>query len=138
MAHFPIEGAVRSLFNFVTDSWPLLLDVQLCDLRRRFIPKQGVDRGCRAVARNGRVLLASDLPLAELPGRSARVRLQTWHKAILPGDDAEPYGILLVVRTLENIECSHVVELVDAATARRDWAVDVGGGSLLEFRCAGG
>src|SRR4051812_28608096 len=78
--------------------WPLVLRAVLCDLRPRFLPKGVVGAGHRAVARNGRVLLCSDRPAAELAGQVARVRLQTWHRAILPGDVPEPYGILLCVR----------------------------------------
>src|SRR5205823_14428060 len=81
-------------------SWPLLLCARLCDLRPRFLVKQRVGPGYRAVARNGRVLLASDRQLVELIGCTAWVRIQTWHRALLPGDRPEPYGILLCIRSL--------------------------------------
>ena len=77
---------------------PLTLHTRLCDLRTRFLPKGAVRQGHRAIARNGRVLLATDRPLAELADRPAQVRLQVWHRAILPGDAPAPYGILLCVR----------------------------------------
>src|SRR5438552_7971751 len=77
---------------------PLTLHVRWCDLRPRLIAKGRAGRGYRAVARNGRVLLASDVPLADLPGRVTRLRIQTWHKVILSGDAPKPYGILLCVR----------------------------------------
>src|SRR5262245_8133004 len=79
--------------------WPLTLCSVLCDLQTRFISKCRVSRGWRSVARNGRVLLCSDLPLANLGGNAALVRLQTWHRALLPGDAPQPYGILLHART---------------------------------------
>src|SRR5260370_18700991 len=79
----------------------LCLRAVLCDLRPRFLHKCRVGRGYRAVARNGRVLLASDGPVTDLGGRVALVRLQTWHRAILPGDALQPYGLLLCVRTTE-------------------------------------
>jgi hypothetical protein len=78
--------------------WPLLLHVVLCDLRPRFLAKGQLGGGHRAVARNGRVLLASRLPLADLPGRTVQLRLQTWHKVILSGDAPEPHGLLLCVQ----------------------------------------
>ncbi len=64
--------------------WPCVLQARLCDLRPRFLVK-ALGPGPRAVARNGRVLLCSDRALADLPDRVARVRLQTWHRTILPG-----------------------------------------------------
>jgi hypothetical protein len=132
-----LPEAVRALLNFAPESWPMTLDAKLCDLRLRFIAKPNVGHGRRAIARNGRVLLASDLPLAELPGKTARVRMQTWHKAVLPGDRREPFGILLVVRTPLDAERSYVARLVTASSEPRNPAVEVGGGSLLEFRRTG-
>jgi hypothetical protein len=87
-----------------TGSLPILFTAVLCDLRPRFLAKGGAGRGYRAVARNGRVLLASDLPVEELAGRIARVRLQIWHKAILPDDPPLPYGVLLCVRQVALLE----------------------------------
>src|SRR5437773_84201 len=79
----------------------LCLDVRLCDLRPALISKGGVGRHYRAVARNGRVLVASPLPPADLAGRVVRLRLSYWHRRILPGEAPEPFGLLLVVRPLE-------------------------------------
>ena len=45
-------------------TWPILLRVRCCDVRPVFLPKGRVGRHYRAVARNGRVLLASDRGLA--------------------------------------------------------------------------
>src|SRR5437870_1095548 len=78
---------------------PLCLQVWTCDLRPRFLAKGRVGQSYRAVARNGRVLLAADRSFAELTDRPAQVRVQIWHRVILPGDPAEPYGILLCVRS---------------------------------------
>src|SRR5439155_11412891 len=102
--------------------WPLILTAQLCDLRCRFIPKGRIGRSHHAIARNGRVLLASDQPLAELAGVVARVRLQTWHKAILPGEAAELWGILLCACTLPRPlgELSYAVRLAEMAVESSD------------------
>lgn len=118
---------------------PLLFLALLCDPRRRFIPKGSAGRGYRAVARNSRVLLASDLPLAELAGRVARLRLQTWHRAVLPGDRPTAYGLLLCVRCtgVPPVSPRHVTRLVRTPEAPFDLALALGGGLVLEFRQAG-
>jgi hypothetical protein len=114
---------------------PLTLDAQLCDLRPRFLPKGMVGNGHRAIARNGRVLLATDRPLAELVDQPAHTRLQVWHRAILPGDAPEPYGLLVCVRgKLLSATPPYVTQLVAAPDAAFALAVDVGGGRVLEFR----
>jgi hypothetical protein len=77
---------------------PLQFIARIGDLRPRFLAKCRVGRGHRSIARNGRVLLASDCALEELAGAAAQVRLQVWHRQILPGDRAEPYGYLLSIR----------------------------------------
>jgi hypothetical protein len=122
-----------------TDQHPLVLSVVLCDLRPRFLPKGRVGRGYRAVARNGRVLLASDLGLDELGGRLALVRVQTWHKAILPGDQPSPYGLLVCVCEAPAAEGTEVYQarLEPATTAAKAISVplliEVGGGMALVF-----
>jgi hypothetical protein len=111
---------------------PITLPTRLGDLRPRFLSKGMVGRGYRAVARNGRVLLAGDRPLAELTDQVVRLRLQTWHKAILPGDRPEPYGLLLCVRRAA-VDALYVARL----TPRCEefvLAMDVGGGMALEIR----
>jgi hypothetical protein len=119
--------------------FPLALRALLCDLRPRFLVKGAVGRGFRAVARNGRVLLASDLPLADLAGRTARVRLQTWHKAILPEDPPEPYGVLLCVRgePRPDGDPCYLTRLERKAPfpeeSHPDLILDVGGGMVLTF-----
>jgi hypothetical protein len=120
-------------------AWPLLFLARLCDLRPRFIPKGEAGRGYRAVARNGRVLLASDRPLAELAGRVARLRLQTWRRAVLPGDRPTAHGLLLCVRCSDVPPASptHVTRLVRTPEEPFDLALALGGGLVLVFRPAG-
>jgi hypothetical protein len=121
-----------------TQADSLTITAMLGDLSPRFLPKGRVGPGYRALARNGRVLLASDTPLAELNGKVAEVRVQTWHRAILPGDKPKPYGLLLSVRKATS-ECrpSHIVALIDCTeehAAEADLVLDVGGGTVLAFR----
>jgi hypothetical protein len=119
--------------------WPLAFLASWCDLRPRFLPKCRVGSGFRAVARNGRVLLASDASLDELMGRVAAVRLQTWNKAILAGDTPTPYGVLLCVRSLPHSVTTEAYQARLAAKKEsRDQGgifltVDVGGGMVLEI-----
>ncbi len=113
--------------------WPLRLAAWLCDLRTRFLIKDGPAGTHRAVARNGRVLLASDRPLDELAGRPALVRLQTWHRAILPGEPPEPFGILLCVRSGPAAGSLLVARLVHEPSTGATVAMDVGGRLWLAF-----
>jgi hypothetical protein len=114
-------------------AWPLRLSAALCDLRPRFLPKGRAGRGFRAIARNGRVLLVSDVPLAELAGRAARVRLQTWHRALLAGDRPKPYGLLLCVRGADDTP-AWGTRLLREPEAPFGLALALGGGVVLEFR----
>jgi hypothetical protein len=118
------------------DALPISFDARLCDLRPRFLAKCRVGAGYRAIARNGRVLLASDRPLEDLAGRTAWVRLQIWHRTILPGDPAEAFGILLCVRDdpQERAIPSYSAKLVASPTPDFVLTVDVGGARVLEFR----
>jgi hypothetical protein len=104
-------------------------------LRPRLLAKGRAGRGYRAIARNGRVFLASDLPLEELTGRVAQVRLQTWHRAILPTDAFEPYGILICLRCRPGPSGRRLYEtqLVQAGTGRFELGLDLGGGMSLVF-----
>jgi hypothetical protein len=123
-----------------TAAWPCSLRVRLCDLRPRFLPKCVIGSGCRAVARNGRILLCGDRPLDELSGQSVRVRLQTWHRAILPGESPGPYGVLLCVRCLPTDDLSRSVfttQLVRRSEAEGELRVEVGGGMVLDCRAGG-
>jgi hypothetical protein len=104
-------------------------------LRPRFLPKGRAGRGYRAVARNGRVLLASDRLLENLAGRAAAVRLQTWHRVILPGDPPTPHGVLMCVRAIEESrEAAYEARLSEDAAGPFAFALDVGGERVLEFR----
>jgi hypothetical protein len=82
-------------------------------------------------------LLASHLPVAELEGRTAAIRLQVWHRAILPGEPPEPFGLLLCIReTGGGGEEQYAAALVSQAEAHNgvaDLAVDVGGGLVLQL-----
>lgn len=97
-----------------TGALPFALTARLCDLRPRFLVKGEMGRGYRFIARNGRILLASERSLAELAGKTVCLRVQTWHKSILPGETPVPYGLLLCVR-----ECA-VVERVYATCLAPD------------------
>lgn len=116
--------------------WPYNLHACCCDLRPRFLVKQTIRSGCRAVSRNGRVLLCADRPVEELSGRFVRVRLQTWHRSYLPGDVPQPHGVLLYVRSLASDERKvpvfemHLRPLVEAKGELR---IAVGGGIMLDF-----
>ncbi len=116
--------------------WPIVLRALLCDLRPRFLPKGQAGRGYRAVARNGRVLLASDRPLAELPNHTVQLRLQTWHRAVLPGDVPEPCGILLLAGRQDGPSAGplHATRLTRHPELPFVLALDVGGRLFLEFR----
>jgi hypothetical protein len=116
--------------------WPLVLIVQWCDLRPRFLPKSSSGRGHRAISRNGRALLASDRPLADLGGMVTRARLQTWHRAILKNDPPRPYGLLLCLRSLgeKGTEPEYETRLVGCPEAPFDLAIEVGGCQYLELR----
>ena len=130
----PLDGLLRGPLR-ESGAWPLLLRARCCDLRPAFLPKGMVGRHHRAVARNGRVLLASDLPLADLAGRVVRLRLQTWHRAILAGDAPEPYGILLCAWGEEVGDQAHYeARLVEAPAAGFELALDVGALRVLELR----
>ena len=114
-------------------SLPRSLYARLGDLRPRFLPKCIVGRGYRAIARNGRVLLASDAPLSELLDRLVRLRLQIWHRAILPGDVPEAFGILVDVRAAASVSGpiygAHLIKAAEPAAL----ALEVGGGMALGF-----
>ncbi len=112
--------------------WPLTLTAVLCDLRPRFLPKGTVGGGCRAVARNGRVLLCGDRPLAELVGKTARVRIQTWNRRVLPGEAPAPHGVLLCIRCADADQPAFSTRLTEAV-GDADLALDVGGLQVLAF-----
>ena len=118
----------------------LLFRAVLCDLRPRFIPKGRVGRGYRAVARNGRVLLASNLSMESLIERDVRIRIQPWRKAILPEERPETHGVLMCVRCLDPAPPSEKTRsrayrawLVNETLTNAELVLDVGGGMKLVF-----
>jgi hypothetical protein len=121
-------------------AWPLNVRAVLCDLRPRFLSKKCTGPGYRWISRNGRVLLCGDRPLDELTGRKVRVRLQTWHRAILPGDQPEAYGLLFCVRILGNEspgdrdEATFATRLIAPGQFSGELGLDVGGELVLDFR----
>jgi hypothetical protein len=118
--------------------WPFVAHALLCDLRPRFLVKAAVGPGHRAVARNCRVLLCSDRPPADLPGRVARLRLQTWHRVLLPGEAPEPYGVLLCVRCGDRpgARPAFVTRLAPQSAPGGELDLDLGGGLVLAFDAA--
>jgi hypothetical protein len=124
-------------------SLPVTIRVILCDMSTRFIAKGRAGCGYRAVARNGRVLLATPLPLTDLANQEVRVRFQVWHRAILEGDGPEPYGVLLCVRmplahgATRNEEAIYRAHLVHDPAESSVLRLEVGGGMSLAFGGAG-
>lgn len=136
-APWPFAGALLTGSLCSTCEWPYTLHACCCDLRPRFLIKQAIRSACRAIARNGRILLCSDRPLEQLPGRIVRLRLQTWHRAYLPGDAPQPHGVLLCLRCLEGAEFPtprFTMRLGKNAEALGELRIDVGGGMMLDFR----
>jgi hypothetical protein len=119
---------------------PFTIRVHLGDVRSRFIAKGRAGRGYRAVARNGRVLLASSLPLPELTGAEMRVRFQVWHRVILPGEPPQAWGLLLCAGSARDRSAQddargiYRAHLVKQLRETDDLGVDVGGGLSLAFR----
>ena len=117
------------------ESRPLRMLARFCDVRARFLAKGKVGRSHRYIARNGRVLLAADLLLADLAGRIVEARFQIWHRAILREDPAELYGVLLVVRggatRLKGVV--YDTRLVDKPAEPYALALALGGETVLEF-----
>jgi hypothetical protein len=132
----PLDRLLRGPL-YASGRWPLLLRARCCEWRPAFLPKGRVGRHHRAVSRNGRVLLASDLALPELVGRVVRLRLQTWHRALVPGDAPTPYGVLLCAWAGEADGCEpgmYEARLVETASDDSELVVDVGGLRVLELR----
>jgi hypothetical protein len=136
---FRLDDAGTLLWGTLLDragGLPFSIVSLLPDLRPRFLAKGQVGRGYRAVARNGRILLASDRNLAELAGQASRVRFQVWHRTILPGEPPRPYGLLVIVRQTGSTFRPEVLcesRLVEVGSARGELVLQVGGGTALEF-----
>jgi hypothetical protein len=142
-----IEDLISGPLLLKAGRLPFSFGAVFCDVRPRMIAKRQVGRGYRAVARNGRILLASDRPLADLAGRVTRIRIQHWHRVILPGEDPELCGLLLHVRCEErrsqtpageqalvhqlSKEPLYGMQLVSRCRDGCDLTLDVGGGMIL-------
>ncbi len=111
---------------------PLCLQVRLCDLRPRLLPKCKVGRGYRAIARNGRVLLAADATPEDLVDATGTLRMQIWHRAILPGDLPEPCGILLCFRRQPQLRPSFRAQLARQDACTGELIIVLGGRSVLQ------
>jgi hypothetical protein len=130
----------------LSSSWPLNLRAVLCDLRPRFLAKGCAGYGYRWVSRNGKVLLCAERPLDELVDQIAFIRLQTWNRAVLPGERPEPYGLLFCVRSVASPKLrpsphgpgrpaeTFSTRLVPASVQSGELQLDVGGELTLEFR----
>jgi hypothetical protein len=65
--------------------------------------------------------------------------LQVWHRAILPGDSLEPYGVLLCVagalagNSPLSEEAMYRTQLVKKVEGPFNLALEVGGGQSLVF-----
>ncbi len=124
--------------------WPLSVRAVLCDLRPRFLAKSCGGRDYRWVSRNGKILLCADRPLDEVSRCACAVRFQTWHRALLPGDRPQAYGVLFCVRSAPRDAAASVADagpatifstrLVTPPEFAGQLALDVGGGLVLEFR----
>lgn len=134
---WPFAGSLLAGYLCASTTWPYTLHARCCDLRPRFLLKNILRSGCRAIARNGRILLCADRPMEQLPGRIVRLRLQTWHRIYLSGDAPQPHGVLLCVRALDGDQNSvplFEMNLRPLATAQGELRIEVGGGMMLEFR----
>ena len=129
------SGLLTGLLLTAGPSLPLRLRALLCDLSSRFLPKGRVGNSYRFIARNGRVLLASDLALKDLANQIVEMRLQVWRRELLPGDKPEPFGFLLCVRgaSVDPALGLHRASLVAAPASPCELAIDVGGRTWLEF-----
>lgn len=133
---WPFAGTLLAGSYCSAGQWPYTLHAHCCDLRPRFRLKQTIGSACRAIARNGRILLCADRPLEELPGQLVRLRLQTWHRVYLPGDAPQPHGLLLCVRHLKDDAESvalFTMQLRPRAEARGKLRIEVGGGMMLDL-----
>jgi len=129
------SGLLSGLLLTAEQSLPVRLRALSCDLSSRFLPKGRVGNGYRYIARNGRVLLASDLTLKDLAKQIVEMRLQVWHRALLPEEKPEPFGFLLCVRgaSVDPALALHRASLVAAPASPCELAIDVGGRTWLEF-----
>lgn len=85
------------LWREIENSWRTShwLEAALPPLGAAFISKGKIGRHFRAVSRNGMVLLIGAEQHAEISAARMRLRMSIWHRAHLPNEAAEPWGILL-------------------------------------------
>lgn len=125
-----IENASR------TSSW---LDVALPPLGPAFISKGKMGRHFRAVSRNGLVLLICAEPHPEIGAKRMRLRLSIWHRAHLPGEAAEPWGILIYAQRCQGngspaiANRSLMALLDDDHAADCALSIELGGRRVLNF-----
>lgn len=129
------ESILRGAWEAVGGGWPLSFAVRLCALRPAFIPKGKWGRGFRAVARNGRILLACHAPVDRLAGEVAEARLQTWHRAVGPSVRGA-CGILMCVRAgPAGYPGTHFIGCLSRGLdERREAGLELGGGRFLVLR----
>jgi hypothetical protein len=110
---------------------------RLCRLVPGFIAKGQVGRHFRAVSRNGKVLLASYLPAAELEGQVVLLRFTIWHRRLLAGDPPQPAGVLLgawpAATAARKGEAPLEAELAAIPHPQGRLHLDLGGGRILSL-----
>jgi hypothetical protein len=134
-----VDGLIGGSLVGAREPFPIVLTAEVGDLRARFLYKGQPARGHHYIARNGHVLLVARLPLAELIGRAARVRLQKWHRAILAGDRPTLYGVLLWMDAARAPVSGSLyrMRLEKTGNPLADLTLDVGGGLVLMVeRCS--
>jgi hypothetical protein len=129
----------------------LSLTAWLGNLGPAFIPKARVGRYQQAVSRSGLVLLldsrapahsGEDGSSAASAGQRrapAQIRLAIWHRAVLPGARAEPYGIIVLVNesfaqsTRADGPQPYWAQLACAEHPDAALLLDLGAGRILSF-----
>jgi hypothetical protein len=74
---------------------PIILVTDAPEFGRAFIVKQALRGHPRAISRNGRILLVSDIPLAQAVGRPVLLSFRAWRRSILANEPACVWGVLL-------------------------------------------
>ncbi len=139
MSWLPTSLIWGQLLETASEGTRLALRVVLCRLRPTLIPKGCVGKHHRAIARNGRVLLASALPLDALGDQEVCLRIAPWHRRILPGDAPRPEGVLLCAwpeRAARDLSgAGPLYQAILASTAAPDGVlhIDLGGLRVLSL-----
>jgi hypothetical protein len=118
-----------------------LLDVTLPQLGPAFIAKGKIGRHHKSISRNGLILMMSTVPLPNLAGTGARIRLSIWHRSHLPGERAQAYGLLLHVEARQAPSRTshtnpHTAEIGASHDADALLSFELGGGRFLNFFAA--